>query len=59
MIVLSRDDENLQGLLGRALPSEITPGVTYRPEQTLGKGGGSVAFLARRLAPEGEAPVVV
>lgn len=58
-IVLATEDENLQGLLGASLPSEITPGVVYRPEQMLGKGGGSVAFLARRVAPEGEAPVVV
>ncbi len=59
MIVIARDDENLHGLLGASFPSEITPGISYRPEQTLGKGGGSVAFLARRLSPEGEAPVVV
>ena len=58
-IVLATEDENLQGFLGADLPSEITPGVVYRPEQMLGKGGGSVAFLARRVAPEGEAPVVV
>ncbi len=58
-IVLARDDENLTALLGASLPSEITPGVVYRPEQMLGKGGGSIAFLARRVAPEGEAPVVV
>ncbi|MBK6515207.1 MAG: serine/threonine protein kinase [Polyangiaceae bacterium] len=59
MIVIGRDDENLQGLLGRDIPSDLSPQVHYRPEQTLGKGGGSIAFLAQRVSPQGKAPVVV
>ncbi len=59
MIPLARDDENLQGLVGVDIPSELNHGVVFRPEQTLGRGGGAIAFLARRLAPEGMTPVVV
>ncbi|MFO0549558.1 MAG: serine/threonine-protein kinase [Polyangiaceae bacterium] len=53
------EDENLQILIGSDIPSEISPNVVYRAEQTLGKGGGAVAFLAQRIAPHGKAPVVI
>lgn len=59
MIVIGKDDENLQTLLGRDIPSDLSPSVRYRAEQTLGKGGGSIAFLAQRISAEGKAPVVV
>ncbi|NUP12850.1 MAG: serine/threonine protein kinase [Polyangiaceae bacterium] len=58
-INIPRDDENLQALLGREIPSDIASGVIYRPEQTLGKGGGAIAFLTQRVSREGKAPVVV
>ena len=59
MIQLPRDDENMQSLIGATVPSEIAAGVVYKPELTLGKGGGAVAFLAHRLSPDGKAPVVI
>ncbi len=58
-IRLARDDENLQGLIGAAIPSEVNAGVVFKPEQTLGRGGGSIVFLARRISSEGTVPVVV
>ncbi len=59
MIPLARDDENLQGLVGVDIPSDMAPGIVFRPEQTLGRGGGAIAFLAQRVGPEGSVPVVV
>lgn len=59
MIRLSKDDENLQGLVGANIPSNLAEGVSFQPEQTLGRGGGAIAFLARRIGPEGAVPVVV
>ena len=59
MIQLAGEDENLQGLVGIDIPSDLNPGIVFRPEQTLGKGGGAIAFLARRIGPEGVVPVVV
>jgi serine/threonine protein kinase len=46
-------------LMGRDVPSDINPGIIYRPEQMLGKGGGAIAFLAQRISESGRAPVVV
>ena len=59
MIVIPRDDENMVALMGRDVPSDINPGIVYRPEQMLGKGGGAIAFLAQRISDSGRAPVVV
>lgn len=59
MIQLPRDDENMLSLIGATVPSEIAPNVVYKPELTLGRGGGAVAFLAHRVSPEGKAPVVI
>jgi serine/threonine protein kinase len=59
VIELAREDENLDGLVGRELASELGPGVRYRLEHALGRGGGSVAFLASRLAEGASVPVVV
>lgn len=58
-ISIAKDDENLQSLIGREIPSEITPNVHYRPEQMLGRGGGAIAFLSQRVSKEGKAPVVI
>ncbi len=58
-ISIPKDDENLQSLIGKDVPSEIAPGILYRAEQTLGKGGGAIAFLAQRVSREGKAPVVI
>ncbi|HTJ82677.1 MAG TPA: serine/threonine-protein kinase [Polyangiaceae bacterium] len=59
MIFVPQSDANLGALLGQEIPSEVSRGVSFKLEQTLGKGGGAIAFLARRIAKEGEAPVVV
>ncbi|MFO0611740.1 MAG: serine/threonine-protein kinase [Polyangiaceae bacterium] len=59
MIRLARGDENLQGLIGQEILSELDPNVRFRPEQTLGRGGGAIAFLSRRISPEGTLPVVL
>src|SRR5262245_54459787 len=44
---------------GMALPSETTPGVTYRLERRLGEGGTAVAYFAERESREGKSPAVV
>jgi len=59
MIFVPQSDANLGALLGQEMPSEVSKGVRYKLEQTLGKGGGAIAFLAKRISREGEAPVVV
>ncbi len=59
MIQIPREDENMHALMGCDVPSDVSPGVIYRPEQMLGKGGGAIAFLAQRLSPESKAPVVI
>jgi eukaryotic-like serine/threonine-protein kinase len=52
-------DDPLDSLLGKDVPSEVTPGVSYRIVWQLGEGGMSVVFYALRVAPEGEVPVVI
>ncbi len=59
MIFVPQNDADLGSLLGQDIPSEVGGDVHFRLEQTLGKGGGAIAFLAKRVAKEGEAPVVV
>lgn len=59
MIHISRDDENLQGLVGASISSDLSQGTTFRPEQMLGKGGAAIAFLAKRRSNDGEVPVVL
>lgn len=44
---------------GDAIPSEVSPGVTYRVLRPVGEGAMSVAYYAFRVAPEGETPVVI
>jgi eukaryotic-like serine/threonine-protein kinase len=58
-LFITREDENLQGLVGVSIPSEVSHGVSFRPGHLLGKGGGAVAFFAHRVGPEGESPVVI
>lgn len=54
------DEESpLEALIGREVPSEVVPGVSYRIVWQLGQGGMSVVFYALRVSPEGEIPVVV
>jgi serine/threonine protein kinase len=45
--------------IGHELFSELRGGVRYRLEQRLGEGGTATAFLATRLAPDGESLVVI
>jgi serine/threonine protein kinase len=45
--------------IGKAVPSELRPGVIYRIERTLGEGGTARAYFASRFGPEGTSPVVL
>ncbi len=45
--------------IGQVLPSRLKAGVSYAVERRLGQGGTATAYLCRRRAPDGEAPVVV
>ena len=44
---------------GMTFASDLHPGVNYRLERVLGQGGTAVAYLATRLAEDGESPAVV
>jgi serine/threonine protein kinase len=46
-------------LIGKEVPSEVAPGVSYRLVWQLGEGGMSVVFYALRVSEQGEVPVVV
>jgi serine/threonine protein kinase len=45
--------------LGQELPSDYHNGVRYRVERRLGEGGTAIAYLATRLAPDGQSPAVI
>lgn len=44
---------------GMTFASDLHPGVSYRLERVLGQGGTAVAYLATRMASDGESPAVV
>ena len=46
-------------LAGRYIDSDVQPGVRYVLEHQVGQGGMGAAYLARREAPDGAAPVVI
>ncbi|HVY48571.1 MAG TPA: serine/threonine-protein kinase [Minicystis sp.] len=59
MLELLAGDDELKGLSGTTIPSEVAPGVSYAVGIPLGSGGLSVAFSALRLSPEGTCPVAL
>lgn len=59
MLHLPSDDDDLTSLVGAIVPSELIAGVSYGVERALGGGAMSMAFLALRMAPEGQTRVVL
>ena len=59
MVELERNDDELKGLLGLEIQSGYDAAVSYRIDRLIGAGGMSVAFVALRVAPEGNCPVVL
>jgi eukaryotic-like serine/threonine-protein kinase len=53
------EDDPIEALIGREVPSEVVPGVVYRLVWGLGQGGMSVVYYALRVSAEGEVPVVI
>jgi serine/threonine protein kinase len=45
--------------IGRTIASEAQPGVRFVLERRLGVGGTATAYLASRIAPDGQSPAVV
>jgi serine/threonine protein kinase len=58
-VLIPTQDDELACLVGRDMPSQLRPDVTYRVGRTLGRGGMAIAFLAARATAEGQAPVVL
>jgi serine/threonine protein kinase len=58
-LVPDSDDGPEGALVGRVVPSEVVPGVSYRIVWELGRGGMSVVYYAHRVSAEGEHPVVI
>lgn len=52
-------EDTLLATVGPSIPSNFSDGVTYHIGRRVGEGGMSVAYLALRVGPEGNAPVVV
>lgn len=52
-------EDTLLSIIGPSIPSNYSDGVTYHIGRRVGEGGMSVAYLALRVGPEGNAPVVV
>lgn len=52
-------EQELAFVSGRPIVSEIHPGVSYRIERVIGKGGFGYACLAIRQGPDGSSPVVL
>jgi hypothetical protein len=59
MLHVPAHDNALASLEGAVIASDVHPGVMYAVERTLGGGGMSVAFIAARLAPDGQTGVVI
>ncbi|APR81798.1 serine/threonine protein kinase [Minicystis rosea] len=57
--IVPNDEGPLDALIGREVPSEVMPGVSYRITWELGQGGMSVVFYALRVTADGEIPVVI
>jgi serine/threonine protein kinase len=56
---LPPETQDLSGLVGLELRSEVAPEVVYRLQAIAGEGAMSVAFRGRRIAPDGTTAVVV
>ena len=52
-------EDTLLATVGPSIPSNFSEGVTYHIGRRVGEGGMSIAYLALRVGPEGNAPVVV
>ena len=52
-------EDTLLSTIGPSIPSNFYEGVTYHIGRRVGEGGMSIAYLALRVGPEGNAPVVV
>jgi len=52
-------EDTLLATVGPAIRSDFAEGVTYHIGRRVGEGGMSVAYLALRVGPDGNAPVVV
>lgn len=52
-------EDTLLGTVGPSIPSNFHEGVTYHIGRRVGEGGMAIAYLALRVGPEGNAPVVV
>src|SRR5580765_5577042 len=59
MLPVPAHDDALASLQGAIVPSEVQQGVSYAIERPLGGGTMSVAFLATRMAAEGQTRVVL
>jgi len=52
-------EDTLLATVGPTIRSNFSDGVTYHIGRRVGEGGMSIAYLALRVGPEGNAPVVV
>ncbi len=53
------EEDLLLAAVGPEIRSDLNPSVVYRIGRRVGEGGMSVAYLALRIAPEGQCPVVL
>ncbi len=58
-MTLGQAEAPLSHLLGAGINSPYAPGVRYQVVRRLGEGGTAAAFLATRVAPDGQSPVVL
>ena len=52
-------EDTLLNSIGMALQSSYCEGVTYYLGRRVGEGGMAVAYLALRVGPDGQTPVVL